>query len=73
MIGYALGKRKGKKKAMKGMAKERSTKRALDAQRAVLLCKRSMVIQSAKKKLKLSLARWLKKLKKFLILDLIIE
>ena len=37
MIGYALGKRKGKKRAMKGMAKERPTKRALDAQRRIAM------------------------------------
>jgi hypothetical protein len=37
MIGYALGKRKGKKKAMKGMAKERPTKRALDARRRMAM------------------------------------
>ena len=36
-IGYALGKRKGKKRAMKGMAMKRPTKRALDAQRRIAM------------------------------------
>ncbi len=37
MIGYALGKRKGKKRAMKGMGMKRPTKRALDAQRRMAM------------------------------------
>lgn len=37
MIGYALGKRKGKKRAMKRMGMKRPTKRALDVQRRMAM------------------------------------